>query len=406
MAKEKPSETNMSILHEFLPAEEMLEVVRQKKKLVIGIPKENYEIEKRVPLTPEAVEILINNGHDVIIETKAGEGANYANTRYSDKGAQIVDTRKEVFQADIVIKVSSLSSAEIDDLKGNQVLFTSLNIQTQSEEIVRKLMHKKVTAIAFETIKDEYNCYPIVRSLSAIAGNTAIIIASDLLSNHNNGKGVMLGGISGITPAEVVILGSGTAAEFAARASLGLGCHVRIFDNSIHKMERLQRNLNQRLYTSIFHPQVMEKALASADVLIGAMNLLEKGPQFYISEEMVKSMKKGSVIVDISVDQGGCVETSEFRTQNNPEYVKHGVVHYSACNLTSRVARTASIAISNVISPLLLNLASSGGLKAFLKDSKGTRHGVYIYNGILVSDFIGHRFNIPSKDIDLLMAAF
>lgn len=406
MAKQKPTEPNLSALHEFLPAEEMLEVVRQKKKLIIGIPKENTTVEKRVPLTPEAVEILVNNGHEVYIETKAGMGANYSDNRYSEKGALIVDTAKETLQSDIIVKVSPLTNQEIKDLRGNQILFTSVNTIKQTTETIRALMQKKVSAIAFETIKDEFNNYPVIRSLSAIAGNTAIIVASDLLSNHNKGKGVMLGGISGITPAEVVILGSGTAAEFAARASIGLGCLVRIFDNSIHKMERLQRNLNTRLYTSIFHPQVLEKAVQSADVVIGAMNLLEKGPHFYISEELVKSMKKGAVIVDISIDQGGCIETSESRTQDNAVFIKHGVIHCSATNLTSRVARTASIAISNVLSPLLLKLARSGGLKGFLKESKGTRNGVYIYNGILVNDYIGNRLNIPSKDIDLIMAAF
>jgi alanine dehydrogenase len=309
-------------------------------------------------------------------------------------------------QADIIVKTAPLNEEEIGMLKGQQIVITSLQLNTQSEEYIRKLMNKKVTAIAFETIKDEYNCFPIVRSMSAIAGTTSILIAGELLSNQEIGKGVLLGGITGITPAEVVIIGAGTAAEFAARAALGMGCFVKIFDSSIHKMERLQKNIGQRLHTSIFHPRVLTKALKAADVLIGAMNLLEKGPRIVVSEDMIKEMKKGAIAIDISIDQGGCIETSECRTHKDPVFDKHGVIHYSVVNLTSRVARTASIALSNVLSPLLLKLGESGGIKPFLKENKGTRHGVYIYNGILVNDFIGHNFNIPSKDIDLLMAAF
>lgn len=406
MGKQSASEPGTSMIHGLLPAEEMLETGRQKKKLIIGIPSENHKQEHRIPLTPEAVELLVNNGHEVYLQKGAGEGANYIDNRYSEKGALIVDTKDQALQADIILKIAPLTIAEIDKLKGHQTVFTSVQKHTLSEEYIRKLMAKKVTAISFETIKDAYNCYPVVRSLSAIAGSTAILIAGELLKNDHEGKGVLLGGITGITPAEVIIIGAGTAAEFAARAALGLGCLVKVFDHSVHKMERLQRNLNQRIHTSIYHPQVLEKSLKSADVVIGAMNMMGKRHRLFVSEEMVKHMKKNAIIIDISIDQGGCIETSECRMQNNPLYKKHGVIHYCSTNLTSVVARTASIALSNVISPIMLNLGESGGLKTFLKDSVGTRNGVYIYNGILVSDYIGSMFNIPSKDIELLMAAF
>ena len=265
-------------------------------------------------------------------------------------------------------------------------------------------MQKKVTAIAFEMIQDEHKCYPAVRSMSAIAGTTSMLIAAEYLSNMRGGKGVMLGGITGITPTEVVILGAGTAAEYAVRAAMGVGSEIKVFDYSIHRLRRLQNAVGQMIPTSIFHPKVILKALRSADVLIGAIRRDEKQQRFFITEEMVKEMKKGSVVIDISIDRGGCIETSELRTQIDPVFVKHGVIHYCVPNIPSRVARTASIAISNVFAPLIVGMGEMGGEGRHLKENIGLRHGVYIYKGILTNETLGRRFGIPNKDIDLLMA--
>lgn len=390
----------------FLPQEEMLEIGKKKQKLVIGIPKENTKFESRVGLTPEAVEILVNNGHEIIIEKGAGTAANYTDTNYSEYGAQIVESSSEVYKCDIILKIAPPTIEEIDLFKNNLILISSLHFTSQSEEYIRKLMQKKVTAISFEGLKDRDNCYPVVRSMSEIAGTTSILIAAEYLSNIHNGKGVLLGGISGITPTEVIILGAGTAAEYAARAALGLGAFIKVFDFSVSKLRRLQTNLSNRLFTSVFHPQVIKKHLKSADVVIGSMHLDDRGPQFLITEEMVKEMKKGAVIIDLSIDQGGCIETSECRNHSNPVYSKYDVIHYCVPNIASRVARTASIALSNVFNPLLLNIADAGGVQKHLKDDAGLRHGVYIYNGILTNTRIGNHFGIPSKDIDLFMAAF
>jgi len=390
----------------FLPQEEMLEIGKKKQKLVIGIPKENKKYESRVGLTPEAVEILVNNGHEVIIEKGAGAAANYTDNDYSENGAQIVDNKAEVFQGDIILKIAPPTIEEIELFKTKQVLLSSLHFPSQSEEYIRKLMQKKVTAISFEGLKDRNDCYPVVRSMSEIAGTASIIIAADYLSNMHDGKGVLLGGISGITPTEVVILGAGTAGEYAARAAIGLGAFIKVFDYSVSNLRRLQANLSDRLFTSVFHPRVMKKHLKSADVVIGAMHFGDKSPQFLITEEMVKEMKKGAVIIDLSIDQGGCVETSECRTHSDPVYTKHGVIHYCVPNIASGIARTASIALSNVFNPILLSVADAGGVQKQLKGDIGLRHGVYIYNGILTNERIGNHFGIPSKDIDLLTAAF
>ena len=389
-----------------LVQEEKLEVQTQKKKLVIGIPRELDKIESRVSLTPEAVEVLVANGDEIIIEDDAGKAANYSNNDYSERGGRIVQNRAEVFQADIILKVAPLTLEEIKLFKGKQLVISSFHLNSQTEEYVNSLMQLKITAIAFENIKDEHNFYPVVRSMSSIAGTTSILIAAEYLSNAHGGKGVMLGGVTGISPTEVIILGSGTVAEYAVRAAIGLGSSVKVFDNSVHRLRRLQNNVGFPVYTSIFHPRVLEKALRSADVVIGAVNLLEKGPRFFVTEGMVKSMKKGTVVVDVSIDQGGCIETSETRSQLDPAYIKHGIIHYSVPNLPSRVARTASIALSNVFLPLLLEISESGGVEQSLKYNTGFRHGAYVFNGILVNKFIGEYFRLPYQDINLLMAAF
>ena len=389
-----------------LPQEEMLEVGKKEQRLTIGLPKEDHKMESRIALTPEAVEILTGNDHEVFIESDAGLAANYTNTDYSEKGGIVVDKREEVYQADIILKIAAPTLEESELLRAHQTIISSLHLSLQSKELIKNLIRKKVTSIAFEKIKDDQNCYPVTRSMSTIAGNTSVLIAAEYLSNTRGGKGVMLGGTTGITPTEVVILGAGTAAEYALRSAVGLGATVKVFDQSVHRLHRLQNNIGSRLHTSVFHARVLKKALLSADVVIGAVHLSRKGPRYYITEDMVKGMKKGSVIVDISIDQGGCVETSECKTQTDPVYEKYGVIHYCVPNIPSRVARTASIAISNVFLPLLLDVGENGGLLPKFKSDKGFRHGVYIYNGILTDEYIGKVFNLPSKDIELLMAAF
>ena len=388
-----------------LPQEEMLEIIKKQYQLIIGIPKENDIHESRVPLTPEAIEGLVKQGHIVMIEKGAGLSANYTDTNFSEMGGLIVETG-EVFKADIILKIAPLSSKEISYLKENQLVISSLHYRNHSEEYIRGLMQRRVSAISLDNIKDQNNCYPIVRSMSEISGNTAILIAAEYLSNVNSGKGVMLGGITGITPTEVIILGSGTAAESAARAAIGLGAYVKIMDSSIHNMEKLQQNLGLRLHTSVLHPQVLKKALISADVVIGAIHFTEMNSRFMVTEDMVATMKKGSVIVDISIDQGGCFETSECHDHGNPVYRKYDVIHYCVPNIPSRVARTASIALSNVINPILHEIAASGSFTSKLKSDIGLRHGVYMYNGILTNMVIGSQLGIPSQDINLLMAAF
>lgn len=389
-----------------MPQEEMLEVAKKNKRLVIGIPREANPTESRIPLTPEAVEMLVSQGHEIIIEKDAGKQAHYTDRDYSEKGGLIVSSAQEVYKSEIILKVAPLLMKETEMLSENQIVISSLHLSNSAGEYLRALMQKRITAISYENIRDQDGAFPLVRAMSSIAGSTSILVAAEYLSNVNEGKGVMLGGITGISPTEVIILGAGTAAEFAARAALGLGATVKIFDDSIKKLMEIQNILGQRLYTSIFHPQVLERVLKTADVVIGTLNPEETKGRFLITEDLVKKMKKGSVIVDLSIDKGGCIETSEMRDHDNPSFIKHDVIHYCVPNITARVARTSSIAMSNVFAPLLSDIGDAGGIKQQLKDDPGLRHGVYIFNGILTNNYLGRLYNIPSRDINLLMAAF
>lgn len=391
---------------EFMPKEEHLETTVRYRRLTIGIPSDPKNDEKRAALTPEAVNLLVESDNDVIIQKGAGAGANYSDKDYSENGASVTDSPAKVYSSDVVIKVAPFTSKETEHLKGNQVIMSYLNVLKLNEETLARLIGKKVTAIAFEKIRDDTGVMPVVESMSEISGVTSILLASDYLSNYHGGKGVMLGGISGVTPTEVIILGANRAGEYAAKAAMGLGSQVKIFDNSLERLRRFETTMGQRLQTSVFHPQVLKKALKSADVLIGAIELEDLRPWYYITEDLVKTMKKGAVIIDLSIDRGGCIETSECRALDDPVYEKHGVIHYSAWNLPSRVARTASIALSNIFAPLLQRMADAGGITRLLKNDMGLRNGVYLYNGILTNETLGQKYGILSKDLDLLLSAF
>lgn len=389
-----------------LPQEEMLEVGRKRKQLFIGIPKETGYQENRVALTPEGVSLLVNNGHRVMIEKSAGNKASFSDRDYSEAGAEIGYDVNQVFKADIILKVAPPSVDEINMMQPHQTLFSALQLSVQPRDFLKKLMDKKITAIAWDFIQDEEGIYTIIRSMGEIAGNTSILIAAEYLSNVNNGKGMMLGGIAGTAPTEVVILGAGTVGEFAARSAMGLGAAVKVFDNSIYRLRRLQNDLGIRVYTSLLQPEILKKALQQADVVIGAIRSRNGRTPCVVTEPMVRGMKEGSVIVDVSIDQGGCFETSRVTTHEKPVYTEHGVIHYCVPNIASRVSRTASFALSNIFSPIILQMGDEGGCENLIKRHGGFRGGVYLYHGTLTSPILGEAFNLPYKDIDLLTAAF
>ena len=387
-----------------LPQEEMLEIGRKKKSLYIGIPRETSFQETRVALVPDAVSLLVSNGHRVVVETNAGKMANFSDNEYSEAGAQIAYDTAEVYKADIIMKVAPPSNEEIAMMQPRQTLFSALQLSVQPKDTLKKLMAKKITAIAWEHIRDEEGIFPVVRSMGEIAGTSSILIAAEYLSKTNNGKGMIMGGVAGISPTEVIVLGAGTVGEYATKSALGLGADVKVFDNSLYRLRRLQNDLGMRINTSIIQPRVLEKSLKSADVVIGAIRSKSGRTPCVVTEKMIESMKEGSVLIDVSIDQGGCFETSRVTTHTNPVFVHNGIIHYCVPNIPSRVPRTASFALSNIFGPLLISIGDMGGCEKLIKSDLGFRGGVYIFNGTLTNALLGEAFGLDYKDIDLLSA--
>lgn len=387
-----------------MPQESVLEVGKLRQNLYIGIPKETSFQENRIPLVPESVAVLVNNGHQILVETGAGKNANFTDSDYSEAGAKIAYSTKEVYQSDLIIKVAPPSLEELDYFKDKQSLMSILQIGMQQEGFLQRLSTKKITALAYEYLRDETDVYPVIQAMSEIVGSTSILIASELLSNTAGGKGELLGGVPGIPPTEVVILGAGTVGEYAARAALGLGANVKVFDNSIYKLRRLQRNLGSRVYTSTLNPANLLKALKICDVAIGAILGKEGRSPVVVTEEMVSEMRFGSVIIDVSIDQGGCFETSEVTNHSNPTFRKYGVIHYCVPNIASRVARTASYALSNIFTQILLNMGEEGGMDPLLWQDHHVRCAAYLYRGTVTNKYVADICRMPFRDLNLLMA--
>ena len=390
---------------QFTTQEEVLMVRQKKGKLLIGIPKEEVFQENRVSLVPTSVSSLVSQGHQVIIEAGAGEKSNFTDHHYSEAGAEIVYSKQEIYNANIILRVAPIPTEDIEYLKPNQVLISPIHLPTLTDDYIYQLKNKRVIAFAWEYLKDDANSFPLVRSLSEMAGISAVLTAAELLSNIEQGRGVLLGGITGIPPAKIVILGAGVVAEYATRAALGLGAEVRVFDNNIYKLMRLQRLVGHPIYTSAIIPKILEKELYSADVVIGAIHAKDGRTPVIVSEEMVEKMRSGSVIIDVSVDQGGCFATSRLTSHAKPTYRKHDVIHYCVPNISSKVSRTASYAVSNILTPLLLDVANTGGFEKAIHQNAGLRHGVYIYKGSLTNQHLGERFNIKYTNLNLLISS-
>ncbi|MCR5862350.1 alanine dehydrogenase [Flavobacterium sp. J372] len=387
---------------QLLPQEEKLEVGRQRSDLFIGIPKETSYQERRICLTPDAVNSLTSHGHRVMIEAGAGLTSSYCDKDYSDAGAEITHDTKKVLGCPMILKVEPPTLEEIGMMNPETIVISAIQLKTQKKEYFEALAAKKITALAFEFIKDEDGSYPAVKSLSEIAGTASVLIAAELMINQKIGKGLLLGNITGVPPTEVVIIGAGTVAEFAAKTALGLGASVKVFDNSITKLRRLQNNLNQRIFTSTIQEKSLLKALMRCDVAIGAMRGKNRTP-IIVSETMVEHMKRGSVIIDVCIDTGGCFETSEVTTHEKPTFVKNNVIHYCVPNIPSRYSKTASISISNIISPFLLQIAEDGGIESAIRCNPGLKHGIYNYHGLLTNRSIADWFGLKYADINLIV---
>ena len=389
----------------FETQEETLDIKPSSARLTIGIPKETVLQENRISLIPEAINVLVNNGHEVIVETKAGEGSKYNDDDFSEAGAQIAHNKKEVYKAPVLIKSAPVMEEDIPFIQLNQTIISPINISMLKKGLVEKLMEKRITALGFEIIKDDSGTFPIVRSMSEIAGSAAMLIAGQYLSSTSDGKGVLLGGISGIPPTKVIIIGAGVVGEFATRTALAMGASVKVFDNNVYRLKRLQNNLGIRVWTSVIEPLILAKQLKTCEIAVGALTNEGGRTPIVATEEMVQAMRPGSVIIDVSIDRGGCFETSEITTHQHPTFVKHGIIHYCVPNIPSGFARTASHAISNVLMPLLLSAGDEGGLEEMVWHNFNLRNGVYLYRGHLTNFYISQRFDLKFTDLNLLIAS-
>lgn len=389
----------------FQTQESLATIAKSKHSLKIGIPKELSFQEKRIPLTPLSVALLVEHGHEVLIESGAGDAANFLDRHYSEQGAQISYDKAAVFQCDIVIKITSPTLEEIGMMRNKQVLMSSQQPSLMELEVLKNLMKKQITALSYEYLQDEGGHLTVVRAMSEIVGATSVLIAAEYLSNIFDGKGLMLGGVTGVPPTEMVIIGAGTVGEYAARTAIALGAQVKVFDSSVYRLRRLQNNVGSRVFTSVIQPLVLNKAVKSCDVVIGALRASNGRSPCIISEETVSHMKPNSVLIDVSIDQGGCFETSEVTTHDSPVFRKYDVIHYCVPNIASRVARTATYALTNIFTPLLLQIGEVGGMNNKIWADQCIRSAIYLYQGMLTNKDMAEKFQMPSKDLNLIIVA-
>ena len=391
----------------YIPQELLKELSKVNNRLLIGIPCERVEDERRLALTPEAVDMLTDRGHHVLVETGAGLGINYSDNHYSEAGAEIVATPAEVYQADVILKILPPLAAEVAMMKQRATLFSTVQFNVFSQEAFELMMAKRVTAIAYELLADETQCCPVLNVISEIEGTASISIASELLSNTQGGKGILLGGIPGVSPTEVVIIGAGNAGTVAARAAMALGAFVKVFDDDINKLRTIQQVLGQGLFTSTFHPNVLQNAFRSADVVIGAMRYINSRHRYIIAEDMIRTMKRGALVIDLRINQGGCFETTCCLCPSDPAiFEQYGVLHYCKQNISNYVARTTSMALSNIFVPMLFQLGNAGAVQGMVKSDPGFKSGVYMYCGKPVNNYVSNRFGLSSNNIDLYLSAF
>lgn len=406
MKIEISSEVKALTSEALLPKEQLLEVQTKRKGFSICVPREIQMQENRLCLTPEATALLVNNGHEVCIEASAGTGAKFKDNLYSEAGAKICYSPEELYKSgDVILKVTPPSLEEIEMIEPGSTLISALQLSQLKGDYFTAVNKKKITAVAFEMIEDVVGSMPIVRAMSEIAGNTVLLIAAEYLNSRNNGRGIIMGGVTGVPPTKIVIIGAGTVGEYAARTALGLGAEVKVFDNHLYKLRRMKQRLGNMLFTSTIDYANLSDALKRADVVIGAIRAEDGLTPCVVTEEMVSTMKSDSIIIDVSIDQGGCFETSRMTTHTDPVFKKYDVIHYCVPNIASRVAHTATTALSNILTPMLIRGAELGGLEDLIFTKDWFMKGVYCFKGSLTNKNIARMLNMRHKDLALFKMA-
>ncbi|MBX2970201.1 MAG: alanine dehydrogenase [Cyclobacteriaceae bacterium] len=405
MAEKKKSGFETLARASLAPQEKLMAVKKGKHSFFLGLPREISLQENRITLTPDAVALLVNNGHEIWVETKAGVGSKFTDQQYSEAGAKIVYSPQELYKADVILKIEPPTVEEIEYMRPGQTLISALQLGHLPVESIQAMLKKKITALAYEFIEDKVGGMPIIRAMSEIAGSSVMLIAAEYLSTANNGKGVILGGITGVPPTKVVIIGAGTVAEYSARAAIGMGAEVQIFDNHLYKLRRIKHLLGQQVYTSTIDTLTLSESLKTTDVVIGALRAEKGRARIVITEEMVSKMRPDSLIIDLSIDQGGCIETSEITSLKKPVFRKYDVIHYCVPNVASRVAHTATTALSNIFTPTILRAAEEGGVEAMIYSHAWFMKGVYTIKGSLTNEAVARKFGLKFKNIELLLAA-
>ncbi|MFP4082663.1 MAG: alanine dehydrogenase [Candidatus Aminicenantes bacterium] len=364
----------------------------------VGVINESGKIENRAGLTPSSVSLLTEKGHTVYVQAGAGLKSGYSNEDFASQGANIVFTKDEVFgRSDVVLNISPLNQEECRLARKNQILFGFHHLAVARKNLLEELLDKKVTIIGYEIVEEDNRVLPFIESLSEVAGQMCLVISGHYLQTCEGGRGLIMGGVVSVPPATAVIVGSGVLARSAIKAMLGAGAHTIALGRNMGRLRQLEDMTQGRLITLFASKYNLTRMARIADVLIGAvLRPGEKAPVM-ITREMVRSMKKGSILIDLAIDQGGCVETSRLTTLEHPTFVEHGVVHYCVPNITSAVSRTSTRVLSNLVSPCLLEIGE-GGIDQALKKNRALARGVYVYKGEMVRKAIAQRFGLSCKE--------
>ncbi len=369
----------------------------------IGVINESNKIENRAGLSPSGISFLVERGHTVYVQAGAGLKSGYMNEEYSSLGANIVFTKEEAFgRSDIVLNISPLNEEESKLVRKDQILFGFHHLAVSRKNILEELLKKNVTMLGYEIIQKSNEELPFIECLSEIAGQMCLVISGHYLQTSQGGRGVVIGGVVSVPPATAVVVGSGVLAKSAIKAMLGAGAHTIALGRHIDRLRELEGLTSGRLVTLMASQYNLGRMIRIADILIGAvLRPGEKAP-IMITRQMVSSMKKGSVLIDLAIDQGGCSETSRLTTLEQPTYIDEGVIHYCVPNITSTVSRTSTKVLSNMVVPYLLQIGEKG-IKNTLKEDASLSRGAYVYNGQLVRKGVAERFALSSKELSSLL---